>query len=111
VAAAASGACGIEDRDSVSDDLLEEYRESIVPALRNKAPGWYVRQVYGYVLRKAWIWSALVGAILVTRYLFEAPRSLADASLSAPFRFFFSSKRAVMNACEAPRQLCRHLLP
>jgi hypothetical protein len=34
-----------EDRDSVSGDLLEEYRESIVPALRGKADGWYVRQV------------------------------------------------------------------
>ena len=60
-----------EDRDSVSGDLLEEYRESIVPALGAKATGWYVRQVAGYVLRKAWIWGALVGAILVTRYLFD----------------------------------------
>ena len=60
-----------EDRDSVSGDLLEEYRESIVPALGGKADGWYVRQVAGYVLRKAWMWGALVGAILVTRYLFD----------------------------------------
>ena len=36
-----------EDRDSVSGDLLEEYRESIVPALGGKADGWYVRQVAG----------------------------------------------------------------
>ena len=60
-----------EDRDSVSGDLLEEYRESIVPALGGKADGWYVRQVAGYVLRKTWMWGALVGAILVTRYLFD----------------------------------------
>jgi hypothetical protein len=60
-----------EDRDSVSGDLLEEYRESIVPALGHKANGWYVRQVAGYVLRKAWIWGALVGAILLTRFLFD----------------------------------------
>jgi hypothetical protein len=60
-----------EDRDSVSGDLLEEYRESIVPALGGGADGWYVRQVASYVLRKAWIWGALVGAILVTRYLFD----------------------------------------
>jgi hypothetical protein len=60
-----------EDRDSVSGDLLEEYRESIVPALGDKARGWYVRQVVGYVLREAWIWGALVSAILVTRYLFD----------------------------------------
>ena len=60
-----------EDRDSVSGDLLEEYRESVLPALGDKAKGWYVRQVAGYVLRKAWIWGALVGAVLVTRYLFD----------------------------------------
>jgi hypothetical protein len=60
-----------EERDSISGDLLEEYRESIVPALGGKADGWYVRQVAGYVLRKAWTWGALVGAILVTRGLFD----------------------------------------
>jgi hypothetical protein len=59
------------DRDSVSGDLLEEYRESIVPAGRN-ADRWYVRQVAGYVLRKVWMGGALVGAILVTRYLFDS---------------------------------------
>jgi hypothetical protein len=60
-----------EDRDSISGDLLEEYRESMVPALGDKARRWYVRQVAGYVLREAWIWGALVSAILVTRYLFD----------------------------------------
>ena len=60
-----------EDRDSVSGDLLEEYRESVLPALGAQARVWYVRQVAGYVLRKAWIWGVLVGAVLVTRYLFD----------------------------------------
>jgi hypothetical protein len=59
------------DRDSVSGDLLEEYRESMVPTLGDKANGWYVRQVAGYVLREAWMWGAVVAAILVTRYLFD----------------------------------------
>lgn len=61
-----------QDRDSVSGDLLEEYRESIVPALSRNADGWYVRQVAGYVLGKALIWGAFVGAILVTRYLLDS---------------------------------------
>ena len=60
------------DRDSVSGDLLEAYREAIVPALGGKADGWYVRQVAGYLLRKAWVWGAVVGAILVTRHLFDS---------------------------------------
>ena len=36
-----------DDRDSVSGDLLEEYRESIVPALGATANRWYIRQVRG----------------------------------------------------------------
>jgi hypothetical protein len=60
-----------EDRDSVSGDLLEEYRDSILPALGGKANGWYIRQVAGYLLRKTWVWGGLVGVILVTRYLFD----------------------------------------
>jgi hypothetical protein len=60
------------DRDSVSGDLLEEYRESIVPAIGADADRWYVRQVVRYVLRQTWIWGALVAAILVTRYLLDA---------------------------------------
>src|SRR5262245_25713216 len=61
-----------ENRDSVSGDLLEEYRESIVPALGRGADRWYVRQVAGYVLRMTWVWGALVAAILVVRYLFDS---------------------------------------
>ena len=64
-----------EDRDNVSGDLLEEYRESIVPALGRKADGWYVRQVAGYVLHnlpRAWIGAVLVGTILVARYLVDS---------------------------------------
>jgi hypothetical protein len=61
-----------EHRESVSGDLLGEYRESIVPALGRGARRWYVRQVAGYVLRMAWAWGALVAAILVIRYLFDS---------------------------------------
>ncbi len=60
-----------EDRDSVSGDLLEEYRESIVPAQGARADRWYIRQVTWYVLRATWTWGALVGAICVWRYLLD----------------------------------------
>ena len=59
------------DRDSVSGDLLEEYRESIVPTLGAGADRWYVRQVAWYVLRATLPWAALVGSILVGRYLLD----------------------------------------
>ena len=53
------------DRESVSGDLFEEYRESILPALGAGANRWYARQVGGYVLRATWPWAALAGDILV----------------------------------------------
>lgn len=59
------------DRDSVSGDLLEEYRESIVPDRGADANRWYVRQVGSYVLRATGPWAALIGAILVGRYLLD----------------------------------------
>jgi hypothetical protein len=60
------------DRDSVSGDLLEEYRESIVPALGSRADRWYIRQVSWYLVRATWLWGALVGATLVIRFLLDA---------------------------------------
>jgi len=60
------------DRDSVSGDLLEEYRESIVPALGDRASRWYVRQVAAYVWRRAWVLGTLVAAIFVGRFLLDA---------------------------------------
>lgn len=60
-----------EDRDSVSGDLLEEYRETIVPTLGSAADRWYVRQVASFLLRASWVWGAILGAALVIRYLFD----------------------------------------
>jgi hypothetical protein len=61
-----------KDRDSVSGDLLEEFRESIVPSRGRGANRWYIRQAGGYLLREAWTWGALIAAILVTRLLFDS---------------------------------------
>lgn len=60
-----------QDRESVSGDLLEEYRQSSVPVLGAKAHRWYVRQVAWYVLRAIWAWAALVAAICLWRYLLD----------------------------------------
>jgi len=52
-----------EHRESVSGDLLEEYRESIAPALgQRRADAWYVRQVAGFLWRATWPWGVLFGA-------------------------------------------------
>lgn len=60
-----------DDRDSVSGDLLEEFRESIVPARGAGADRWYVIQVAAYVLRQTWMWGVIVAAICVWRYLLD----------------------------------------
>jgi hypothetical protein len=60
-----------EDRDSISGDLLEEYRQSIVPARGAKANRWYILQVGWYVLRATWTWGVLVAAICIWRYLLD----------------------------------------
>jgi hypothetical protein len=59
------------DRDTVSGDLLEEYRAAIVPESGAYADLWYVRQVAWYLLRASWLPGALVGATLLVRYLFD----------------------------------------
>jgi hypothetical protein len=70
-----------KDRDSVSGDLLEEYRETIVPAIGSAANRWYIRQVASFLLRASWVWGAMLGAVLVIRYLFDALVPPTDYSL------------------------------
>jgi hypothetical protein len=60
-----------KDRDAVSGDLLEEYRQTIVPERGAAADRWYLRQVAGHMLRQTWMWATLVATICVTRYLFD----------------------------------------
>jgi hypothetical protein len=67
-----------EDRESVSGDLLEEYREAIVSALGPAADRWYLRQVASFLFRPSWPWGAILGAALVIRYLFDTLVPPAD---------------------------------
>ena len=57
-----------DDFDSVSGDLLEEYRDSIRPVRgESAADAWYVIQVLGFVWRGTRIWAVLFGAAFLTR--------------------------------------------
>src|SRR3954462_14055137 len=56
-----------KDRDSVSGDLLEEYRESIVPSVGRGAGRWYLRQVAALLWRRTWPWAMLLAASVVWR--------------------------------------------
>ena len=57
-----------KDFDSLSGDLLEEYRETVYPARgRQRADAWYVRQVFGFAVRTVGVWGALFGFAGVVR--------------------------------------------
>ena len=50
----------VEDRESVTGDLIEEYCETILPAVgKTRAVLWYLQQVAGYVWRAVWFWAML----------------------------------------------------
>jgi hypothetical protein len=71
------------DRESVSGDLLEEYRDTILPTRGSGAPRWYVWQVASFLLRASWTWGALIAGALVFRYLLDTLAPPADYSLRA----------------------------
>lgn len=61
-----------KDRDSVPGDLLEAYRDSIVPARgRAAANAWYVRQVAGFMWRATWLWAFAFSAVFVARNAYD----------------------------------------
>jgi hypothetical protein len=86
-----------EDRESVSGDLLEEYRETIVPALGSAADRWYVGQVASFLFRASWTWGAILGAALVIRYLFDTLVPPADYLIRAQILTY-----TVLVACALP---------
>jgi hypothetical protein len=61
-----------DDRDSVSGDLLEEYRESVVPMRgSHKADVWYLRQVAGFVWRATRLWALVFGGVFLARTMYD----------------------------------------
>jgi len=60
------------DRESVSGDLLEEYRAGVVPARgKRSADAWYVRQTAGFVWRSTWLWAVLFSGAFVARQAWD----------------------------------------
>ena len=56
------------DREIVSGDLLEAYRDDVHPSRgRRRADLWYIRQVAWFAWRAAWVWGALLAAAVVGR--------------------------------------------
>src|SRR5262245_6011794 len=56
------------DRETVSGDLLEEYRENIHPQRGQRgADRWYIGQVAGFAFRENWLWAALLSGSFIIR--------------------------------------------
>lgn len=56
------------DVDSVSGDLLEDYRDAVYPSRGPAAAdAWYVIQVLGFVLRSARVWGLLLAVAYLAR--------------------------------------------
>jgi hypothetical protein len=57
-----------EHRESVSGDLLEEYRDHVLRARgRRRADSWYVRQAAGFLWRATWWWGLLLAMAALSR--------------------------------------------
>jgi hypothetical protein len=57
-----------DDIETVSGDLLEEYRETVRPALGGRrADLWYVAQVLGFIPPACWLLGGVQGAAMVIR--------------------------------------------
>jgi hypothetical protein len=72
------------DLESVSGDLLEEYRESVYPACGHRgADAWYLRQVLGFGWRSARLWAALFAVAFLSRTAMDWLAPTADFHVRA----------------------------
>ena len=70
---------GRDDAETVSGDLIEEYRETVCPSRgRRRADVWYVRQVIGFVWRAPLTWGLVFGAFMSGRAVLDAFSPPAD---------------------------------
>lgn len=57
---------------TVSGDLLEQYRDSVLPTRgRTRAAAWYLRQAVAIALRKIAPWAALFAVVYVSRFAWD----------------------------------------
>jgi hypothetical protein len=62
-----------DDRETVSGDLLEEYRDAKRQQLgRRRADAWYIRHVFGYFCRAAWPCVVLLALAFATHDLYNS---------------------------------------
>ena len=82
-----------DEAETVSGDLIEEYREAIQPAFgRWRADLWLVFEVAGFVWRALFVWSVLVAAFMAGRFALD---TFAPPQTYGP-RSFFTTWSAIL---------------
>jgi hypothetical protein len=86
-----------DDRECVSGDLLETYRDDILPARgRAAADRWYVGHVCGYVWRATGLWSLIFAGSFVARAAYDWRVPTTD----------FAARSAITTAIGVTTLLC-----
>lgn len=87
------------DRETVSGDLLEEYRETIVPRRgRRSSDLWYIRQTAGFVLRAVWPWALLFSGQFLARTAYDWAVPTHDYHVRAEFSTEFGVTTLLVTA-------------
>src|SRR5260221_3554259 len=77
------------DRETVSGDLLEEYRDTKRPALgRPRADAWYIRHVLGYFWRSVWPCVVPLALMFATHDLYNSFLNTGSATNALLERVF-----------------------
>jgi hypothetical protein len=72
------------NRDGILGDLVEEYRESRLPARGAAAADrWYVRQVFGFYWRASAPWGVMLGMVFATRDVMDLAMPTSDYRVRA----------------------------
>jgi hypothetical protein len=78
------------DREAISGDLLEVYRDAIVPSRgQRRADAWYVRQMATYLLRATWVWALVFSSQFVARTAYDWLVPTHDFHRRAEFSTYF----------------------
>jgi hypothetical protein len=82
--------------ESVSGDLLEQYREVVRPARGgSRANAWYLRQVAGFLWRSAWMFALLFAAGAIIRTIADTFAPPGFAPQSYQFRSTLTTYSAI----------------
>jgi hypothetical protein len=82
-----------DEAETVGGDLIEEYQDSILPAIgKPRADRWLVRQVAGFVWRAPAAWAILVAVCMAGRFSLDTFAPPDDYHL----RSFFTTWSAIL---------------